>query len=433
MESLTLLKPIRALLASVALLLLGNGLISTLLTLRGTEAGFPSIVVGAIMSAYFVGFVCGTWVSGRLIQRMGHIRTFAFCASLCASAALLHVIWVDPWVWLALRFIYGLSYITIITVIESWLNTQAAHHERGRIFASYMVVNLGALALSQQILRFDTAEGFLLFALVSLFICWAVLPITLTRRPQPEISRRPKSSLRALLGFAPLPVAAALLSGLAMGAFWAMTPVYMSELGYGAADVGMVMSLSVIAGALCQIPIGRFSDSHDRATVMMWLVALTVLLTLLIPLAMNRWALFGVFALWGGAAFALYPLTVALLIDQLAPEEVVSGSSDVLVLHGAGCAIAPLVAGAIMTVAGPFGLPLYIAAVLAVLAGYIWYRRSHVTDLVTGDTAHFEPMVQTGGEAIRMMVDQSQPDLFDNPDFYDQAERDRLGSLQRNS
>ncbi|BBI63481.1 hypothetical protein HSBAA_47870 [Vreelandella sulfidaeris] len=41
-------------------------------------------MLGMIMSGYFIGFIGGTWVSGRLIRRMGHIRTFGFCASVCA-------------------------------------------------------------------------------------------------------------------------------------------------------------------------------------------------------------------------------------------------------------------------------------------------------------------------------------------------------------
>ena len=52
MQSLALLKPIQSILWSVALLLLGNGLISTLLTLRGTSEGFSSAVMGMIMSAF---------------------------------------------------------------------------------------------------------------------------------------------------------------------------------------------------------------------------------------------------------------------------------------------------------------------------------------------------------------------------------------------
>ncbi|SDL81786.1 Predicted arabinose efflux permease, MFS family [Franzmannia pantelleriensis] len=425
MRSLTMLKPVRSILWSVALLLLGNGLLNTLLTLRGTGEGFSSALLGIIMSGYFVGFICGTWVSGRLIRRMGHIRTFGFCAAICASVALLHLIFVNPWVWLPLRVVYGLAFITLITVIESWLNSQAASHERGRIFAVYMVVNLGALAAAQQLLRLSSPEGFLLFALIAILISWALLPITMTRRVQPSISERPKSSLRALLGFAPLAVASATLSGLAMGAFWSMTPVYASQLGFDIGGVGLVMSVAIIGGALLQIPIGRFSDKHDRPRVMTWVVFLAAIIAAAMPFAPNHDVLLGLYFLWGGLAFSLYPLAVAQLIDQLHPDEIVAGSADMLVMHGAGCAVAPIAAGSLMTVLGGHGLPIYIACVFTLLGVYAIYRRRHVTDLTT-HTAHFEPMVQSSAEALEMIFDDTQRDLFDDPSFYEEHERQRL-------
>ncbi|MEX0737792.1 MAG: MFS transporter [Pseudohongiella sp.] len=422
----SMLGPIRSILFSVALLLLGNGLINTLLSLRGTYEGFSSMMLGIIMSGYFVGFICGTWVSGRLIKRMGHIRTFGFCAAICASAALLHVIYIDPWVWLGLRIVYGLSYITLITVIESWLNSQAASNERGKVFAIYMVVNLGALAVAQQLLRLDNNNGFLLFALVSIFICWALLPITMTRRPQPVLPDRPKSSLWSLLGFAPLAVASAALSGLAMGAFWGLTPVYATGLGFDAGGVGLIMSVTILGGALLQIPIGRYSDSHDRPKVMTVVVLLAAGVALLMPLAPSQMALLALYFVWGGLAFSLYPLAVAQLIDQLSPDEVVSGSSDMLVLHGAGCAVAPIAAGAIMNLVGGHGLPLYIAAVLGILGAYAMLRRRRVTDLVSGETGHFEPMVQTSTLVLSMMFDERQMDLFSDPAFYEESELHRI-------
>lgn len=422
----SLLHPIRAVLGSVALLLLGNGLINTLLTLRGTDEGFSTTMLGIIMSGYFMGFTCGTWVSGRLIRRIGHIRTFAFCAAICASGALLHVIFVNPWAWLILRFVYGLSFVTLMTVIESWLNSKAASHERGRIFATYMLVNLGAIAVAQQILRLDTPDGFLLFSLTAILICWALLPITMTRRPQPTIPDRPKSSLKALIGFAPLAVTASALSGLAMGAFWAMTPIYAKALGYDVGGIGMVMSITILGGALLQIPIGRFSDKHDRGRVMTIVVILAAVLAALIPLAPSKPILMGLFFVWGGLSFSIYPLAVAQLIDQLHPEEVVSGSADMLVLQGAGSAIAPIIAGAVMNVLGAEVLPLYIAVVLALLGVYALYRRHYVSTLVCGETAHFEPLVQTSPQALEMVFDDTQPDLFDDPSFYEEHERQRI-------
>ncbi|WP_110669660.1 MFS transporter [Salinicola halophilus] len=422
----SLLRPIRALLGSVALLLLGNGLINTLLTLRGTDEGFSTTLLGLVMSGYFIGFIGGTWISGRLIRRMGHIRTFAFGAGICASAALLHLIFINPWVWLALRVVYGLSFITLMTVIESWLNGQAASHQRGRVFAIYMVVNLGSLAIAQQILRLDTSQGFLLFAITSILICWALLPITMTRRSQPVIAERPKSSLKALLGFAPLAVAASAMSGLAMGAFWTLTPVFARSVGFDVTGVGTLMSCAILGGALLQIPIGRFSDRHDRSRVMTYVVLLAAVTALVMPLAPNQTTLLALYFAWGGLAFSIYPIAIAQLVDQLHPDEIVAGSADMLVVQGAGSAVAPIVAGFLMGIFGVQAFPLYIAGVLMLLAIFAHYRRRRVSTLISGDTAHFEPMTPTSGQALAMMYDDVQKDLFADPSFYEEHERQRI-------
>ena len=101
----------------------GQRLLNTLLTLRGTDESFFSAVLGIIMSGYFVGFICGIWVSGRLIRRMGHIRTFGFCASICASVALLHLIFVSPWVWFPARRICW----SCMALAVQWRRLRRAH------------------------------------------------------------------------------------------------------------------------------------------------------------------------------------------------------------------------------------------------------------------------------------------------------------------
>ena len=53
------LAPVAALLLSVAALLLGNGLLSTLLIVRAGHKGFSTGAISAMMSFYFAGFTIG--------------------------------------------------------------------------------------------------------------------------------------------------------------------------------------------------------------------------------------------------------------------------------------------------------------------------------------------------------------------------------------
>ena len=205
----SLIAPISSLLGGVALLLLGNGLLNTLLTLRGVAEGYSTSMLGLIMSGYFVGFLLGTWLAIPLVRRVGHIRAFAFCAALAAITALLHVLIVDPWVWLGLRVLYGLALVSLYMVIESWLNAQVPNDKRGQVFAVYMAVNLGALAAAQQLLNLAAPTDFVLFVLAAMLISAALMPITLTRQMQPSVPDTLHTNLRQIVGIAPLAIAAA--------------------------------------------------------------------------------------------------------------------------------------------------------------------------------------------------------------------------------
>ncbi len=57
---IAIILPIGALLSGIALLLLGIGLLNTLLALRGSAEGFTDQTLGLLGSAYFIGFILGT-------------------------------------------------------------------------------------------------------------------------------------------------------------------------------------------------------------------------------------------------------------------------------------------------------------------------------------------------------------------------------------
>jgi MFS family permease len=400
---LSLISPISSLLSGVALLLLGNGLLNTLLTLRGVAEGYSTGMLGLIMSGYFVGFFLGTWLAIPLVRRVGHIRAFAFFSALAAITALLHLLLIDPWVWLGLRVLYGFALVGLYMVIESWLNAQVPSENRGQVFAIYMMVNLGALAAAQQFLNLASPSDFVLFVLAALLISAALMPITLTRQAQPSLPQTMHVDLRQLVRVVPVAIVAAVLSGMALGAFWGMAPVYASLSGFDTPGVGMLMTCTIIGGALLQLPIGHYSDRHDRRKVLLWVVLLAVLVALLMAaLPAGPWLLAAIFV-WGGLTFAIYPIAVAQMIDQLHSDEILAGSSGLLIANGVGSVCGPLLAGLLMQQFGPQALPLYFAVTLSLLAAYTLYRLQHVSDLVTEPLGHFIPMLRTSHAVLELI------------------------------
>nr|WP_255626457.1 MFS transporter [Xanthomonas sp. NCPPB 1067] len=401
-----------ALLLGVALLLTGSGLLGTLLAVRGGQAGFDARALGLIMSGYFAGFFLGTFFAPPLIRRIGHIRAFAFYAALAAIAVLLHPIWLTPWGWSVLRLVTGAALVGLYTVIESWLNAEPDARRRSRIFSVYMAINLSALALGQILLTAGDASAPAMFTLTAILICAAVMPVVTTRLIPPEVPHVARLRLARLYALAPVATIAAGLSGLAMGAFWGLLPVYADRIGLDADGVAMFMLTAIVGGAVLQWPIGRISDGHDRriGLVAVSLLAAGVAIAAALPAVQAQTTLlFVLFFVYGGLVFSLYPFAVAHMLDYLPREDLLSGCSSLLLVHGVGAALGPALAGGAMQKFGPAALPVYFAVMLLGLAGFTLSRLLRFARRRTHPIA-FRPMLRTTPAALELMPETQHAD-----------------------
>jgi MFS family permease len=404
---LPLIIPIGALLLGVALLLLGSGLLNTLLAVRGNLEGYSDGLMGLIMSGYFAGFFIGTFLAIPLISRIGYIRTFAFCAALISCSALLHVIYVNPYFWLILRTVTGMMLVILYTVVESWLTAHTPTEHRGRVFAVYMIVNLGALTVAQQLLRLDSPLSFVLFAIAAMLITAGLAPVTLTRLTQPVITSTERFKFKTLYRLAPVAVFTSAFSGLAMGAFWGMAPIYAIHVGLDVGGVATFMSCAILGGAICQYPMGRYSDRHDRRKVLAVITFLASIAALLLALSayLGSMLLLAI-AIYGGLIFSVYPVAIAHLVDQIEPEDNLAGVSGLLLLYGIGASLGPALAGQLMSFFGHQALPFYLFLTQIVSAIYIVHAYKQDKENLPEHASQFVPMVRTSPSVLDMMPDE---------------------------
>ena len=87
-----------ALLLGMMLLMVGNGIQSTLLSIRGEIEGFSTFEMSLVMSAYFIGFLGGSRMAPEMIRRVGHVRVFAALASFISAVIILYPTFANPWV-----------------------------------------------------------------------------------------------------------------------------------------------------------------------------------------------------------------------------------------------------------------------------------------------------------------------------------------------
>jgi MFS family permease len=291
--------------------------------------------------------------------------------------ALLHLIFIDPPVWMLLRAVTGFAYAGLILVAESWLNAHAVAATRGRLLSLYGVVTMGVWALGQGLLNLSSPDGIVLFLVVSILISLALTPITLLPGRPPAIPPQQRLSLYRLLTLSPLGTLGAFLSGLALSAFWGMGPNFAQENGLDTAGISIFMA-SVLAGALVlQWPLGWLSDHAPRRLVIAGAaLAAAAAAGFVLAGGASLPVLLALGFLFGGFGIPLYTLCVAHANDRLQPSEMLSAARGLLLLNGLGAAIGPFMASLFMSRHGPSGLFAYAGVLLAVLATVALLRRA---------------------------------------------------------
>ena len=357
------------------LMVLAAGLLTTYLGLRLAQMQVAKLWIGGMMSAYYLGLVFGSHIGHRLIARVGHIRAFTASAGIVTASALGHALFNQLELWLLLRLIVGMCMMCQYMVLESWLNEQAESHNRGTIFASYMVVSYLGLVLGQGAMSLHPELTIQPLLLVAMCFSLCVVPLVLTRRIHPQPLKPAPLQIKKFWQQVPQSLTTIAMAGVIVGSFYGLAPAYAASVGLSNQQVASYMATTVLAGLLAQWPMGKLSDKVPRSRLIRTnsaILGLIVLLIAILPLSGTVQLLF-TFA-FGIFAFTLYPLGTALANQHIEPTERVALSATILLTFGIGASVGPLLASGLMQLAGP-GL---LYGFMAGICGLLFVRLQHV-------------------------------------------------------
>ncbi|MGO4437403.1 MFS transporter [Rhizobium sp. RAF56] len=380
------LLPVLALLFGTLFLFIGNGLHGLLLPVRGTAEGYATTTLGLLGTTWATGFVLGCFTAPKVVRRIGHVRAFSGFISIIAIIALLTGIIVDPTAWVVLRAITGFCTAGTSMIIESWLNERATNESRGAIFSLYIGITLLGSVAGQMMVPFSDIHTPYLFMICGICYCVAMLPTTLSTAASPQPLKAVKLDLPALYRNSPVSCWGILLVGIANGAYGTLGAVFGAGAGLPETEIALMMSLTIFAGAVMQLPAGRLSDRIDRRHVLaaMALVAATAGLLIFLLKPASPYFLISLVVVYGAAANTLYPITIAHANDYAAPEDFVKVSGGLLLLFGIGTIIGPTVGGPVMTYAGPYALFFVTALAHVMITTYALFRSRRRAPIAVG-------------------------------------------------
>jgi MFS family permease len=388
------LQAVSAILFSVLLFLMGAGLLNTVIPVRAHLTGFSNFTIGLIGSAYYAGFVGGCYVGPRLLARVGHSRTFAVAAGVATAATLALSLVMTEFSWIVVRGLFGVGAACLYMVAESWLNDRATNETRGRVFASYMVVNYLGIVLGQWLFVTARPSSFSLFNLAAMAFAICLIPIGLTRTPQPTRAEVPRLNPLKIFRASPVGVAGCIAVGFANAAVWTFAPIYAEDVGMTRGMLAAFMMAFTLGGAVIQVPVGRLSDYMDRRYVIAGVSLLAAVggVCLYMFGGHNRWLTLGLIGLFGMLSLPVYGLSVAHANDRLPRNMFVEASATLLMLNALASVVGPIVAAMVTARAGIASLFLYTAAIHVAMLAFTLFRLGAKATPPDETRERFEPM-----------------------------------------
>jgi MFS family permease len=370
-------------LVSTALMMVGAGVLGSLLPLRFSAMGYSPGAIGLMATAEALGFLVSCLHAHRLIAPVGLERAYATFAGLKAVAILGLNFAQGIEALVVLRFLIGSNAAGLAIIVESWLNALVPNEQRGRILTIYVLV-YGLFFGVGQLLGRNLAVGgpdFLIIAGIATTL--ALVPMVAINVRAPVMPQRVTLEILKALRTSPVSVLACLLNGLILTAFTTVGPLFSQRIGFDQPHIILLMACVSLGGLALQWPIGYFSDKVDRlyALIGLGLVILAVAAVLVTADGHTPFILLAaLFAMFGGLAESLYAVGVAHANDRAAVSDYVALSSTLLFVWALGASIGPTTGTLAMQIARPSAFFVYVFILtLAFVAFAIWRRSRRET------------------------------------------------------
>ncbi len=383
-----------AILLGMMLLMVGNGLQGSLLGVRGDIEGFSTGALSIVMSGYFVGFLFGSRLAPEMIRRVGHVRVFAALGSMISAALILFPTFADPIAWSLLRVVIGFCFSGVYVTAESWLNNSTSNDTRGQALSIYLIVQMVGIVAAQMILALGDPSGFVLFIVPSVLVSLAFLPMLLSVSPTPSFESTKPLSFAEIYKVSPLGCIGIGLLGGVFSALFGMAAVYATAIDLSVTQLSFFVSMIYTGGLILQLPIGWLSDRFNRRSLIVLVSCVASGASLIAMTGIGGVpGLLVIAFIIGGMANPLYALLLAYTNDYLDNEDMAAASGRLVAINGTGAIIGPLIIGWMMSALGPQAFFLFIAVLMAMLAGYGLFRMTQRSAPDVEETGLYQPIL----------------------------------------
>ena len=321
------------------------------------------ILAGMIISIFLFGFS----------KRIGLLKMMIIFAIIDSVMILILPFYQNFHLWILLIFIHGLSWFSVITLRQSWVNIILNDKKRAMMLAINSTMLCSGFTLGPIIVKFIGAGEYLVFVISSFLAAISCFVLFLVKKNQPKLTgpilQVPifiiiKNNSEIFL--------ARFLLDFQCAVVMVFTVIYGMEKGFSAENAGILVS-AFMGISLFDFIIGFIVNNNFKDYIRISFIG-CLFMILALPLAMNSfYAAIIIFAIYGWFTSLAFISATTQVNFNRKEDEVISINSafQAVALFGALCGT--LLVGIAMQYIGPKGFILTI-----VLANIIYFAHQHL-------------------------------------------------------
>lgn len=383
---------VASIIASMALVAVGNGLMFSYIPVRLGAEGFAPTWAGGILTGLSAGGIAGCLLTGWLVRRVGHARAYIVLSALIVLSNSVLGFGVHPLSWLLARVLYGFAICALFIVAQSWLNDAVENRIRGRVMAAFYVAYVVGLGVGYVLLRFVDIGNAEAPMVGIVFTALSMLPVGMTRLKPPPAPQAASLALLSAWRISPVGVAGMLAAGGLSMMVTGFAPIHATAIGYTQEQVATLLLAMPLGTLLLQIPLGWISDRTDRRYVLI-AASLIVVLVGAVAIGVPHAALpvmIAIYILWSGTSDSIYSLANAHANDRAGKDDLVALSSSLLFAWSVAGFVVPGIGTVLTGIYGTQSSMYLVTGIAAIYAGFVAWRV--ITARPAASSAAFAPM-----------------------------------------
>lgn len=312
--------------------------------------GINPILIGLVAAATPIGVIIAAPFVAPVVRRFGTADSMILASIGAIITVGLLPAFDSVTGWIILRFLNGLCGAVPWVVTETWVNAIAVERTRGRITALYGGFMALGFAFGPVLLTAVGMDGAFPFLCFAALMSISLIPIYVVRRLAPILHLPHGIKMRGFFLAVPTIMGAGFMCGMTDTSLFSFLPIWGKNAGVDDQTAIHLLSIFVIGNVFMTLPLGWLADHTNKRMVLIGCGVMCVIgpfgvTALVTTMAGSLWAIGVLLFFWGGCAWALYTVGLAMLGERFQGGTLAASNAAFVVAYEIANIVGPPAAG----------------------------------------------------------------------------------------